>query len=95
MSRIRCSGIRVHGAWRLGTAAAVGAQPEQLDRVANLREPGLPGNLFRPVLDSLAIVEAEYVDTDFGAAYFVVGVRENVITILKNSDGMNLGRIRR
>jgi hypothetical protein len=35
------------------------------------------------VLDSLAIFEAEYVDTDFGAAYFVVGVRENEITILK------------
>ncbi len=47
------------------------------------------------VLDSLAIFEAEYVDTDFGTAYFVVGVRENEITILKNSDGMNLGRIRR
>src|SRR3984957_7833066 len=48
-----------------------------------------------PVLYSLPIFETEYVDTDFGAAYFVVGVRENEIPILKNSYSMNLGRIRR
>src|SRR5690242_10567039 len=47
-----------------------------------------------PVLDSPSIFEAEYVDTDFGTAYFVVGVREDEITILKNSDGMSFGGIR-